>query len=94
MAMVDSAPLLDDTVWIPDGSFMMGSDRHYPEEAPAHRVTVDGFWIDRYPVTNARVPRASSRRPATSPLAETPADPGRSIPARGPSCWCRRRWCS
>ena len=30
----------------------MGSDKHYPEEAPAHRVTVDGFWIDRYPVTN------------------------------------------
>jgi formylglycine-generating enzyme required for sulfatase activity len=32
----------------------MGSDRHYPEEAPAHRVTVDGFWMDRFPVTNAR----------------------------------------
>ncbi len=30
----------------------MGSDRHYPEEAPVHRVTVDGFWIDRAPVTN------------------------------------------
>lgn len=31
----------------------MGSDRHYPEEAPAHRATVDGFWIDRWAVTNA-----------------------------------------
>jgi formylglycine-generating enzyme required for sulfatase activity len=30
----------------------MGSDRHYPEEAPAHDVTVDGFWIDETPVTN------------------------------------------
>ena len=30
----------------------MGSDTHYPEEAPAHPVTVDGFWMDRYPVTN------------------------------------------
>ena len=30
----------------------MGSDRHYPEEAPVHRVTVDPFWIDRTPVTN------------------------------------------
>ena len=57
MAMVDSAPLVDDTVWIPDGSFMMGSDRHYPEEAPVHRVSVDGFWIERYPVTNARFAR-------------------------------------
>ena len=32
----------------------MGSDKHYPEEAPAHRVTVDGFWMDRYPVTNRK----------------------------------------
>ena len=31
----------------------MGSDRHYPEEAPAHKVTVDGFWMDSHAVTNA-----------------------------------------
>ena len=37
---------------IPGGTFRMGSDRHYPEEAPSHRVSVDGFWIDRTPVTN------------------------------------------
>ena len=30
----------------------MGSDQHYVEEAPAHHVSVDGFWIDRYTVTN------------------------------------------
>jgi sulfatase modifying factor 1 len=41
-----------DTVWIPGGTFRMGSNAHYPEEAPVHRVTVDGFWIDRTPVTN------------------------------------------
>ena len=39
-------------IWIEGGTFRMGSDRHYPEEAPVHRVTVDGFWIDRTPVTN------------------------------------------
>jgi sulfatase modifying factor 1 len=39
-----------DMIWIPGGTFRMGSDHHYPEEAPAHRVTVDGFWIDRTPV--------------------------------------------
>ncbi len=41
-----------DMVWVPGGAFMMGSDRHYPEEAPAHGVYVDGFWMDRYQVTN------------------------------------------
>jgi len=40
--------------WIPGGTFTMGSDRHYREEAPSHRETVDGFWIDRWPVTNAQ----------------------------------------
>jgi sulfatase modifying factor 1 len=39
-------------VWIDGGTFAMGSNRHYPEEAPAHRVTVSGFFIDPTPVTN------------------------------------------
>lgn len=42
-----------DMVWIPGGTFRMGSDNHYPEEAPAHPVTVSGFWIDGTQVTNA-----------------------------------------
>jgi formylglycine-generating enzyme len=41
-----------DMVWVPGGTFSMGSNDHYPEEAPVHRVRVDGFWIDRTPVTN------------------------------------------
>jgi formylglycine-generating enzyme len=41
-----------DMVFIPAGTFRMGSDHHYPEEAPSHRVAVDAFWIDRTPVTN------------------------------------------
>ena len=47
-------PPFADMVWIPARTFRMGSDRHYPEERPAHLVSVDGFWIDRAPVTNAR----------------------------------------
>jgi formylglycine-generating enzyme len=46
-----------DMVWIAGGSFLMGSDHHYPEEAPAHDVTVDGYWIDKYAVTNERFGR-------------------------------------
>jgi formylglycine-generating enzyme len=47
-----AAPLYRDMVWIEGGEFRMGSDEHYTEEAPVHRVTVDPFWIDRTPVTN------------------------------------------
>ncbi|MGH7555032.1 MAG: formylglycine-generating enzyme family protein [Longimicrobiales bacterium] len=43
--------------WIAGGTFRMGSDRHYPEERPSHRVTVDGFWVDRHPVTNGEFQR-------------------------------------
>ena len=45
---------LDEMLRIAGGTFRMGSDRHYPEEAPSHRVTVGGFWIDATPVTNAQ----------------------------------------
>lgn len=61
-------------VWIPGGVFQMGSDHHYPEEAPAHRVEVEGFWIDRTPVTNAqflKFVKATGHRT----VAERPADP-------------------
>jgi len=45
------------SVWIPGGTFLMGSDRHYPEEAPAHKVTVGGFWMDIHAVTNREFQR-------------------------------------
>lgn len=44
-------------VWIPGGTFLMGSNDFYPEERPVHRVTVDGFWMDDHPVTNAEFRR-------------------------------------
>jgi sulfatase modifying factor 1 len=40
-------------VWIPGGDFVMGSNKFYREERPTRRETVDGFWIDPHPVTNA-----------------------------------------
>ncbi|WP_228007453.1 formylglycine-generating enzyme family protein, partial [Cyanobium sp. LEGE 06143] len=63
-----------DMVWIPAGAFTMGSDAHYPEEAPAHRVQVEGFWIDRAPVTNAQFLKFVKATGHTTE-AERPADP-------------------
>jgi formylglycine-generating enzyme len=41
-----------DMVWLQGGTFRMGSDDFYPEEAPVHDETVGAFWIDEYQVTN------------------------------------------
>ena len=40
-------------VWIPGQTTVVGSDEHYPEEAPAREVTVNGFWMQPHQVTNA-----------------------------------------
>jgi formylglycine-generating enzyme required for sulfatase activity len=61
-------------VWIPGGAFTMGSDHHYPEEAPAQRVQVEGFWMDRYPVTNVQFLKFVKATGYIT-LAEKPADP-------------------
>jgi formylglycine-generating enzyme required for sulfatase activity len=41
--------------WIPAGEFVMGTDnpRSMANERPAHRVKLDGFWMDEHDVTNA-----------------------------------------
>ena len=64
----------EDMVWIPGGTFLMGSNDHYPEEAPAHPVAVDGFWMDRYVVTNAAF-RSFVKATGYVTLAERPVNP-------------------
>jgi formylglycine-generating enzyme required for sulfatase activity len=44
-------------VWIPGGAFLMGSNDHYPEEAPVREASVAGFWMDEHPVTNREFTR-------------------------------------
>jgi formylglycine-generating enzyme required for sulfatase activity len=69
-------------IWIPGGTFRMGSDSHYPEEAPAHRVTVDGFFIDRTPVTNRQFKdfvRATGHK-TTAEIAPDPKDYPGALP--------------
>jgi sulfatase modifying factor 1 len=49
-----SPPPAPDMVWVPSGKSVIGSDAHYVEERPAHEASIDGFWLDRFPVTNDR----------------------------------------
>jgi formylglycine-generating enzyme required for sulfatase activity len=62
-------------VWIPGGEFTMGtdSDLGWPDEKPAHRVRVDGFWMDETEVTNAQL-RAFVKATGYVTTAEKPPD--------------------
>lgn len=41
-------------IWVPGGSFLMGSNSFYREERPVRRKSVSGFWMDAHPVTNVQ----------------------------------------
>jgi sulfatase modifying factor 1 len=84
--------------WVPGGTFAMGSEDFYPEERPIRDVSVDGLWMDTYPVTVAEFRRFVKATGYTT-LAERPPDaadypdadpallvPGSLVfqPARGP----------
>ena len=66
---------------IPGGAFRMGSDRHYPEERPAHAVRVDPFWMDETAVTNRDFARFVAATGYVT-VAERPLDPAQYPGAR------------
>ena len=70
-----------DMLWIPGGTFRLGSADHYPEEAPVQRVTVDGFWMDRAPVTNDQF-KTFVQRTGYKTSAEFAPDPAQYPDAR------------
>lgn len=63
-----------DLVAIPGGTFRMGSDTHYPEEAPAREVEVSDFHLARTTVTNAHF-AAFVAETGYLTVAERPIDP-------------------
>lgn len=49
------SPAPEGMVWVPGGTFRMGCDDcKMPDAEPVHLVTVDGFWMDKTPLTNAQ----------------------------------------
>ena len=61
-------------LWVPGGTFSMGSADFYPEERPVRTVAVDGFWLDEHPVTVAEF-RRFVRETGYVTVAERPPDP-------------------
>lgn len=57
LSSLPGKPPFENMVWVPGGTFMMGSNKHYPEESPVHIATVDGFWMDQSTVTNEQFSR-------------------------------------
>ena len=51
--LLEPAETPEGMIWIENGSFIMGSDQGLLDERPAHKVNLNGFWIDQYEVTNA-----------------------------------------
>jgi sulfatase modifying factor 1 len=92
-------PAPEGMVWVPGGTFWMGcADCEMPDALPVHLVTVDGFWMDQAPVTNAEFARfvkatsyvtIAERRPDPKDFPGAPPDmlvPGSAVftpPAAG-----------
>ena len=79
-----------DMVWVPGGTFLMGSEDFYPEERPVRPATVDGFWIDEDPVTVAAFRRfvkatghVTVAEYAPDPADYPDADPDLLVPGSG-----------
>ena len=70
------APAQAGMVWIPGGTFWMGCENcGMPDALPAHLVSVQGFWMDRTPVTNAGF-RRFVKATGYVTIAERELDPG------------------
>ncbi len=91
----------NEMVWIPGGDFIMGSTE-FEMEGPRQTIHVDGFWIDKYPVTNAdylEYVHATKAQwvpgwPAEGPLEEVLNHPVERIAwqeARGYAAWRNKR---
>jgi formylglycine-generating enzyme len=85
--MIEAPAARGEMTWLPGGEFSMGSADFYPEEAPVRRVRVEGFWMDRHPVTVAEFRRfvkatghVTVAERAPDPDAYPDADPALLVP--------------
>ena len=73
-ATAPGPPPAEGMAWVPAGTFLMGAEDFYPEEAPVRAATVEGFWMDAHPVT-VREYRRFVKATGYVTLAERPLDP-------------------
>ncbi len=54
-------------VYVPEGSFEMGSTKGYDDEKPVRQVYLDAYWIDKYEVTNGQYKQCVAAGACTLP---------------------------
>ena len=81
-------------VYVPGGTFAMGSEDGDSDERPVHDVTLDGFWIDRTEVTNGQYEKCVAD--GACDRSETANDPdfnGKDYPVVGVSWYDAKAYC-
>ena len=76
-------------VALPAGEFLMGSDRGNPDEAPAHKVKISAFLIDKFEVTHAMFTKAQLPNP--SHWQDNPKKPVERVRWRDAKLYCNER---
>jgi len=62
---IDGGAVQMEMVWVPPGTYTMGSDDGHGDEKPAHTVEIShGFWISKYEITQAQYEAVMKRNPS------------------------------
>jgi formylglycine-generating enzyme required for sulfatase activity len=90
--------VLLEIVYIPGGTFFMGSPKHelgrWRRESPQHRVTVKGFFMAKYPVTQTQWKAVCSLPPVNRELNPDPSHfKGENLPVERVSWYEAVEWC-
>jgi len=75
--------------YLPGGEFLMGSDRSNPDEAPAHKVRLSAFLMDKFEVTHERF--AKAQLPNPSHWQDNPQNPVERVRWRDAKRYCNER---
>jgi formylglycine-generating enzyme required for sulfatase activity len=76
-------------VYLPGGEFIMGNDRGNPDEAPAHRVRLSPFLMDKFEVTHEQF--AKAQLPNPSHWQDSPQRPVERVRWRDGKRYCNER---
>jgi len=76
-------------VAVPSGEFLMGNNQGNPDDAPAHKVKVSGFLMDKFEVTHEMF--AKAQLPNPSHWQDNPNNPVERVRWRDAKQYCNER---